>query len=152
MTVQTLDAAASPNVITIAAGQSFNVSDVFRVGTNATTTTAVPTALNVTGGGTLNVSPTNNANFILGVGSGVNANATMNVTMDMRRLVEFCLQHRRYGHRQLLRRFRPLGPVQTRLGWPTQATPLPPPPSKSATAAKHPGFTAWGPRITAAAQ
>ena len=89
VTVQTLNAATSPNIISIASGQSLNVSDVFRVGTNPTSSTATPTALNVTGGGTLNIAPTNNANFILGVGSGNNAFATMNVTMDMSGLANF---------------------------------------------------------------
>jgi fibronectin-binding autotransporter adhesin len=83
LVVQTSNSTASPNTISIGSGKTLSVGGVVQVGTNPTSSTPVPTALTITGAGTFSVINTDDSNFIVGVGSGTNAFATMNVHMDM---------------------------------------------------------------------
>ena len=89
LVVQTLNSGGMPNFITIGAGKTLAISGAIQVGTNATSSSVVPTYLIVTGEGTLNATNASNSNFIVGVGSGNNNFATMDVTMDMSTLSNF---------------------------------------------------------------
>jgi fibronectin-binding autotransporter adhesin len=80
----------SANTISIASGQTFNISGSFGIGTAPTGSADTNAVLNVSGAGTLNITSTTNTSFNVGVGAGTNTPSGRPVaTVDMSGLANF---------------------------------------------------------------